>query len=163
MSYLICLHHHCHFQITCCTLDVPTEEAHQSWSMCWSPQWPWSWWPSPGGWNIVRQWDPILWLTTLTLGALQLEKWTKTKLQGLIYSVLTLAWYNSDSIFLFFLMICLICLLCWRVGFQTFPMLLNNHPAFITNLPTFSKVLTTVANALAPQGCSDCLWALPLW
>ena len=71
MSYLICLH--------------PTEEAHQSWSMCWSRQWPWSWWPSPGGWDIVRQWDPILWLTTLTLGALQLEKWTKTKLQ---------AWYT---------------------------------------------------------------------
>ena len=155
MSYLICLHH-CHFQTRGSTPNYllhpgcfqlrrltkvdPCVDPRSDHGLGGQAQ---------GVWDIVRQWDHILWLTTLTLGALQLEKWTKTKIQ---------AWYTLSlhllditlTLFLLFLMVCLICLLCWTVGFQTFPMLLNNHPAFITNLPTFSKVPTTVANALAP-------------
>ena len=138
MSYPICLH--------------PTEEAHQSWSMCWSRQWPWSWWPSPGGLRHSETVRPHPLTNHSDTRCIRTWKMDKNKAPGLIYSVLTLAWYNSDSIFLFFLMTCLICLLCWRVGFLTFPTLLNNHPAFITDLPTFSKVPTTVANALTPQG-----------
>lgn len=61
-----------------------------------------------GGWNIVRQWDPILWLTTLTLGALQLEKWTKTKLQ---------AWYTLSLHLLDITLTLYFCFFLWYVWY----------------------------------------------
>ena len=61
-----------------------------------------------GGWDIVRQWDPILWLTTLTLGALQLEKWTKTKLQ---------AWYTLSLHLLDITLTLYFCFFLWHVWY----------------------------------------------
>lgn len=95
MSYLICLH--------------PTEEAHQSWSMCWSRQWPWSWWPSPGGLRHSETVRPhSLTNHSDTVSALQLEKWTKTKLQ---------AWYTLSVHLLDITLTLYFCLFLWHVWY----------------------------------------------